>query len=99
MPHPSSHFYFDINFGNKLYSKEKKPGPNVSTTPIKAMGCRQCLLLSAVQMKGKHCQKPHCRNGDVDTFGLGLPGGTFWKRIDNSGHSAVVCSTILPWPS
>ena len=43
--------------------------PNVSTTPITAMGCRQCLPLSVVQLKGKHCQKPHCRNGVVDTFG------------------------------
>ena len=43
--------------------------PNVSTTPITAMGCRQCLPLSVVQLKSKHCQKPHCRNGDVDMFG------------------------------
>jgi hypothetical protein len=47
-------------------------GPNVSTTPITAMGCRQCLPLSVVQLKGKHCRKPHCRNGVVDTFGLGI---------------------------
>ena len=33
-------------------------GPNVSTTPITAMGCRQCLPLSVVQLKGKHCRKP-----------------------------------------
>ena len=32
------------------------------------MGCRQCLPLSVVQLKGKHCQKPHYRNGVVDTF-------------------------------
>ena len=30
------------------------PCPNVSTTPIMAMGCRQCLSLSEVQLKGKH---------------------------------------------
>ena len=41
---------------------------NISTTPITAMGCRQCLPLSVVQLKGKHCRKPHCRNGVVDTF-------------------------------
>ena len=41
---------------------------NVSTTPITVMGCRQCLPLSVVQLKDKHCQKPHCRNGVVDTF-------------------------------
>ena len=33
------------------------------------MGCRQYLTLSVVQLKGKHCRKPHCRNGVVDTFG------------------------------
>ena len=32
------------------------------------MGCRQCLPLSVVQLKGKHCRKPHCSNGVVDTF-------------------------------
>ena len=32
------------------------------------MGCRQCLSLSVVQLKGKHCRKPHCCNGVVDTF-------------------------------
>ena len=42
---------------------------NVSTTPVTAMGCRQCLPLSVVQLKGKHCRKPQCRNGVVDTFG------------------------------
>ena len=26
MPYPCSHFYFDINFGNRLYSKENRPG-------------------------------------------------------------------------
>ena len=44
-------------------------GPNVSTTPIMAMGCWQCLHLSVVQLKGKHCRKPHHHNGVVDTFG------------------------------
>ena len=34
------------------------------------MGNRQCLPLSVVQLKGKHCRKPHCRNGVVDTLGL-----------------------------
>ena len=43
---------------------------NVSTTSITPMGCRQCLPLSNVQLKGKHCRKPHCHNGVVDKFGL-----------------------------
>jgi hypothetical protein len=51
-------------------------GPNVSTNSISAMGCWQCLYLSVVQLKGKHCRKPHCRNGVVDTFEQGLEGNT-----------------------
>ena len=35
--------------------------PNVSTTPITSMGYRQCLPLSVVLLKGKHCRKPLCR--------------------------------------
>ena len=44
--------------------------PNVSTTPITAMGCRQCLSLSVVQLKGKHCRHPIAVMGVVNTFGL-----------------------------
>ena len=47
-------------------------GLNVSTTPITAMGCRQCLPLFVVLGKGKHWQKPHFRNGVVGTFGLDI---------------------------
>ena len=41
---------------------------NVSTTPITAMGCGQCLPLSVVQLKGKHCRKPNCHNVVVDNI-------------------------------
>ena len=44
-----------------------------------AMGCRQCLPLSLLQLKGKHCQKPHCCNGVVDTFGPCLSALNFWN--------------------
>ena len=27
------------------------------------------MFLSVVQLKGKHCRKPHCRDGVVDMFG------------------------------
>ena len=43
--------------------------PNVFTIPIMAMGCRQCLPFSVVQLKGKHCQKTHGCNMVVDIFG------------------------------
>ena len=60
---------------NVMFSKTRpvtfiSTGSNVSTTPIMAMGCRQCLPLSAVQLKGKHCWKCHCRNGVVYRFWL-----------------------------
>ena len=55
--------HFKINTLSRL-------SPNVSTTPIMAMGCWQCLSPSVVQLKGKHCRKPHCCNGFVDTFEL-----------------------------
>ena len=32
MPYPCSHFYFDINFGDRLYSKEKRPDIKVKVT-------------------------------------------------------------------
>ena len=41
---------------------------NVSTTPITAIGCRQC-----ISTKGKHCHKPNCCNGAVDIFGQIVP--------------------------
>ena len=55
-----------LNFEN--WTNGEPQCPNASTTPITAMGCRQCLHLSVVQLKGKHCRKPHCRNGVVGTF-------------------------------
>ena len=57
--------------------KEKKTGQLVDQEPDQnhmdgtkhtAMGCRQCLSLSVVQLKGKRRQKTHCRNGVVETF-------------------------------
>jgi hypothetical protein len=62
-------FVFQNKEPNLLLFEEIGLCSNVSTTPIMAMGCRQCLPLSVVQLKGKHCRKPHCRNGVVDTFG------------------------------
>ena len=51
-----------INSKNSWPNKHR-PGQAVSTTPFMATGCRQCLPLSVVQLKGKHCQNTHCRNG------------------------------------
>ena len=64
------------NWWKKTYSSATNWScPNVSTTPITAYKlvcwpvCLQLLPLSALQLKGKHCWKNHCRNGGVDTFG------------------------------
>ena len=46
---------FDIGFSGDIFY-----GPhslNESTSPNTAMGCWQCLSLSVVQLKGKHCKK------------------------------------------
>ena len=132
MHYPCSHFYFYINFGDRLYSKEKRqgsplwcqskseymdralggifyivgwltdsdllfwfecadnnqnvyfnaklsilpasfylsralwdcqdstfrPGPNVSTTPLRQWGFQQCLPFSWTTLRGKHCWHP-----------------------------------------
>ena len=56
-------------FSVMLYRKKwKSLCRNVSTIPITAMGCQQCLPLSVVQLKDKHCWKLHCRNGVLDKF-------------------------------
>ena len=55
------------------FSLKRTQCPTISTTPITAMVCRQCLPLSVVQLKGRHCRKPHCPNGVVDTFRPLLP--------------------------
>ena len=56
--------------------------PNVSTTPIMAMGYWQCLTLSVVHLKGKHCRKPHCRNGVVNTFRHDVCNSDFnWPKL------------------
>ena len=50
-------FWGTLQYGFDLSGKggtRASPGPNVSTTPITAMGCQQCLPLSVVQLKGKH---------------------------------------------
>ena len=57
---PKQNLFLDVIF--LIY------GLIISTTPNTAMGNWQCLHLSVVQLKGKHCRKPHCRNGVVGTF-------------------------------
>ena len=46
-----------------MYGWYSMADPNVSTAPTLAMECGQCLPLSDVQLKGKHCQKFQCHIG------------------------------------
>ena len=43
--------------------------PNVSTTPLRQWGFRQCLPFSWTTLKGKHCRHPIVVIGVVDMFG------------------------------
>ena len=52
-----------------------------------AMGCQQCLPLSVVQLKRKHCRKPHYRNGVVDTFGQKGTGPCFFNLYSRQNQS------------
>ena len=62
-----------------------------------AMRCRQCLPLSVVQLKGKHCRIPHCRNGVVDTFRPGL--GNWTNKAPISNVRPYSCTTKLLPPA
>ena len=44
---------------------------NVSTTPLRQWGFRQCLPFSWTRLRGKHCRHPITVMGVVDTFGSG----------------------------
>ena len=44
MPYPCGHLYFDINFGNRLYSNQKRPGSSLllmlaNLRELRVMGC------------------------------------------------------------
>ena len=78
-----------------LWSTNTGHSPNVSTTPITAMGCRQCLSLSVVPLKGKHCRKPHCHNGVVDTFGLWQCSAVSVQSKENL-NDLMFCLCTLP---
>ena len=63
--------------------------PNLSTTTITAMGCCQCLSLSVVQLKSKHCQKnqlPPWGSGYVQAstgwIFAKLSNGPFWQMTN-----------------
>ena len=70
-----------------LFWKHKFLCPNEYTTPITAVRYRQCLPLSVVKLKGKHCQKDYCHSGVVDTFGYCMTRPVF---IDKNGKKVFL---------
>ena len=56
------------------------PGPNVSTTPLRQWGFRQCLSFSWTTLRGKHCRHPIAVMGVVDTLGPGLLKQDYLKK-------------------
>ena len=69
------HYDYDCDYGNDK-KQDTKSFLMTMTMPERiynshySNGVPACLPLSVVQLKGKHCRKPHCRTGVVDTFGL-----------------------------
>ena len=51
--------------------------PNVSTTTITAMGCRQCFPFTVVQLKDKHCRKTPSVMGLLIRLGTRVFSNTF----------------------
>ena len=59
-----------MSLGADLYiCKTQIPSPNVSTTPLRQWGFRQCLPISWTTLRGKLCRHPIAVMGVVDTFG------------------------------
>ena len=62
----AQYIYYDSKFLASLW-------PHFAQTylqlPLRQWGCWQYLPFSVVQLKGKHCGKPHCCTGVVDTLG------------------------------
>ena len=57
--------------------------PNVSTTPLRQWGIRQCLPFSWTTLRGKHCRHPIAVMGVVVTFGPSVL-STLWV-VDTFG--------------
>ena len=61
--------------------------------PLRQWDAGNVYLFIVVQLKGKDCRKPHCRNGVVDTFGLGhnaIKCGVFSFSVDHKDHQKKV---------
>ena len=66
---------------------------NVSTTPIRQWGFRQCLPFSWTTLRGKHCQYLIAIMGVVDTFEHWLLSAAFWKNM-TAALSHMTCYNL-----
>ena len=65
------------------------------------MGCWRCLPLSVAQLKGKHCRKPHCHNGVVDTLGCCFILSSFLlvsRNLQSEYLDACFCQLFCMFP-
>ena len=53
---------------------------NISTTPLRQWGFRQCLPFSWTTLRGKHCWHPIALMGVVDTFGIAFSEKVFLSK-------------------
>jgi hypothetical protein len=61
-----------LNNQEGIVPQMRRPGLNVSTTPLRQWGFRQCLPFSWTTLRGKHCRHHIAVMEVVDTFGLCL---------------------------
>ena len=66
--------------------------PNVSTTPLRQWGFRQCLPFSWTTLRGKHCRHLIAVMGVVDMFGLCFDSSIVVTVHNSTTHA---CSELL----
>ena len=60
--------YLFQSWAESEIGKLESASPDVSTTPLRHWGFRQCLPFSWTTLKDKHCRHPIAVMGNVDTF-------------------------------
>ena len=61
--------FFRKIFCNLRKTSFRREGPNLSTTPLRQWGFRQCLPFNWTTLRSKHCRHPTAVTGVVDTSG------------------------------
>ena len=58
-----------LSYNCREVRQRDKSGPNISTTPLRQWGFRQCLSFSWTTLRDEHCRHPIAVMGVVDMFG------------------------------